>query len=88
MAQCPSPTQDKRLTRNQIKVIAAAIPGDMLEFFDYFVIGFVLAFIIKPWNLTFGQSANLFLETHYSFRADHISFTLTIEAILSPYARP
>jgi hypothetical protein len=30
MAQCPSPTQDKRLTRNQIKVIAAAIPGDML----------------------------------------------------------
>ena len=47
--------QARVLTRNQIKIIAAAIVGDMLEFFDYFLIGFVLAFIIKPWNLTFGR---------------------------------
>src|SRR3954454_9444278 len=45
------------LTGNQIKILMAAIIGDPLEFFDYFVIGFVLAFLIGPWKLTFGQSA-------------------------------
>ena len=46
-----------RLTGNQMKILAAAIIGDALEFFDYFLIGFVLAFLIGPWKLTFGQSA-------------------------------
>jgi putative MFS transporter len=55
--------QAKSLTGNQIKIIAAAIIGDMLEFFDYFLIGFVLAFIIKPWGLTFGQSAVILLSS-------------------------
>src|SRR6185312_17086724 len=55
--------QAKTLTRNQIKIIAAAIIGDMLEFFDYFLIAFVLAFIIKPWQLTGGQSAIILLSS-------------------------
>ncbi|HET6606699.1 MAG TPA: MFS transporter [Rhodopila sp.] len=55
--------QAKSLTTNQIKIIAAAIVGDMLEFFDYYLIGFVLAFIIKPWHLTFGQSAVILLSS-------------------------
>src|SRR6195952_4168402 len=55
--------QAKSLTINQIKIIAAAIVGDMLEFFDYYLIGFVLAFIIKPWHLTFGQSAVILLSS-------------------------
>src|SRR5260370_2594046 len=46
-----------KLTGNQKKIIAAAIIGDALEFFDYFLIAFVLAFLIGPWKLTFGQSA-------------------------------
>jgi putative MFS transporter len=45
------------LTGNQIRILVAAIFGDALEFFDYFLIGFVLAFLIGPWKLTFGQSA-------------------------------
>jgi putative MFS transporter len=53
----------RSLTGNQIKIVAAAIIGDMLEFFDYFLIGFVLAFIIKPWGLTFGQSAIILLSS-------------------------
>jgi MFS transporter, putative metabolite:H+ symporter len=53
----------RSLTGNQIKIVAAAIIGDMLEFFDYFLIGFVLAFIIKPWQLTFGQSAIILLSS-------------------------
>src|SRR5260221_10146031 len=52
-----------KLTGNQYRIIAAAILGDMLEFFDYFLIGFVLAFIIKPWQLTFGQSAVILLSS-------------------------
>ena len=55
--------QAKSLTSNQIKIIAAAIVGDMLEFFDYYLIGFVLAFIIQPWHLTFGQSAIILLSS-------------------------
>jgi putative MFS transporter len=53
----------RSLTGNQLKIIAAAIIGDMLEFFDYYLIGFVLAFIIRPWHLTFGQSAIILLSS-------------------------
>ena len=52
-----------RLTGNQKKIIAAAVIGDALEFFDYFLIGYVLAFIIGPWKLTFGQSAIVLLSS-------------------------
>src|SRR5476649_1419879 len=52
-----------KLTANQWKILGAAIIGDALEFFDYFLIGFVLAFIIGPWKLTFGQSAVVLLSS-------------------------
>src|ERR1700753_1642524 len=52
-----------RLTGNQIKILVAAIIGDALEFFDYFLIGFVLAFLIGPWKLTFGQSATVLMSS-------------------------
>ena len=51
------------LTGNQLKILTAAIIGDALEFFDYFLIGFVLAFLIGPWNLTFGQSATVLMSS-------------------------
>jgi MFS transporter, putative metabolite:H+ symporter len=53
----------RRLTSNQIKILSAAIIGDGLEFFDYFIIGFVLAFLVGPWNLTFGQSAIVLMSS-------------------------
>jgi putative MFS transporter len=52
-----------KLTSNQWRIVAAAILGDMLEFFDFFLIGFVLAIILKPWHLTFGQSAVILLSS-------------------------
>jgi MFS transporter, putative metabolite:H+ symporter len=52
-----------RLSPNQWRIIAAAVLGDMLEFFDYFLIGFVLAFIVGPWQLSFGQSAVILLSS-------------------------
>src|ERR1700686_3266103 len=51
------------LTPNQGRNGAPAVPGDMLGFFRYFLIGFVLAFIIGPWQLTFGQSAIILLSS-------------------------
>jgi putative MFS transporter len=51
------------LTGNQKRIVAAAILGDMLEFFDYFLIGFVLAFVVGPWKLTFMQSAIVLLSS-------------------------
>ncbi len=55
--------RQQRLTSNQVKIISAAIIGDMLEFFDYFLIGFVLAFIVGPWKLTFGESTIILLTS-------------------------
>ncbi|MGA2990619.1 MAG: MFS transporter [Candidatus Korobacteraceae bacterium] len=54
--------ENSRLTINHYKLITAAVLGDMLEFFDYFIIGFVLAFIVVPWKLSFGQTAIVLLS--------------------------
>jgi len=55
--------QRRSLTRNQKRIVTAAVLGDMLEFFDYFLIGFVLAFVVGPWKLTFLQSAIVLLSS-------------------------
>src|SRR5579862_6417206 len=54
--------QQERLTINQWKIIATAGVGDMLDFFDFFLIGYVLAFILKEWHLTYGQSAIILIS--------------------------
>src|SRR6185437_9180867 len=51
------------LTRSQHRIIAAAVLADGLEFFDYYLIGFALSFIVGPWKLTFGQSAMILLSS-------------------------
>jgi putative MFS transporter len=53
------------LTGNQRRIITAAVLGDMLEFFDYFLIGYVVAFIAGPWKLTFGESAVILLSSGF-----------------------
>ena len=45
--------EKQKLTANQWKIVAAATLGDMLDFFDFFLIGFVLAFIVGDWHLTY-----------------------------------
>src|SRR5260370_10919467 len=54
--------QQKKLTLNQWKIIATANVGDMLDFFDFFLIGYVLAFILKDWQITYGQSAVILIS--------------------------
>jgi MFS transporter, putative metabolite:H+ symporter len=55
--------RQQRLTGNQRRIVLAAILGNMLEFFDYFLIGFVLAFIVSPWKLTYLHSAIILLSS-------------------------
>jgi MFS transporter, putative metabolite:H+ symporter len=53
----------QKLTENQWKIALAATIGDMLDFFDFGLIAFVLAFIVKDWHLTFGQSGMILLAS-------------------------
>jgi len=48
--------QQQSLTANQWKIFTACLFSIMLDFFDFFLIGFVLAFFVGDWHLTFGQS--------------------------------
>jgi MFS transporter, putative metabolite:H+ symporter len=58
--------RQQKLTRNQWKIFAAATIGDMLDFFDFLLISFILAFIVKDWNLTYGQSGAILLASGVS----------------------
>src|SRR5829696_5486433 len=51
------------MTRRQYSIMAAAILADMLEFFDFFLLGFILSFIVGPWELTYNQTAFLLLTS-------------------------
>jgi MFS transporter, putative metabolite:H+ symporter len=55
--------QQTKLTENQWKIALAATLGDMLDFFDFLLIGFVLAYIVKDWHLTYGQSGSILLAS-------------------------
>lgn len=52
-----------RLTRNQWTVVGSAAIGGMLEFLDGYIIAFVLAFIIGPWKLQYGQAAIVLMSS-------------------------
>ena len=52
-----------RLTGNQIRLLVITIVCNLLEFYDLFLVGFVLAYIAGPWELTYGQSALLLLSS-------------------------
>src|ERR1700683_2573099 len=53
--------RQQRLTANQWKIVSAAILGDMLDFFDFFLIGYVLTFIVGEWHLSFMESGVILL---------------------------
>jgi putative MFS transporter len=55
--------REQKLTGNQYRIIGAVVLANMMEFFDFFIISFVLAFIIRPWGLTYGQSAIILLSS-------------------------
>jgi MFS transporter, putative metabolite:H+ symporter len=44
--------QQKKLTANQWRIILTTDLSEMLDFFDFFLIGYFLAFILKEWHIT------------------------------------
>src|SRR3984893_15769951 len=55
--------QQTKLTTNQWKLIVTGNLADLLDFFDFFLIGYVLAFINKEWQLTYWQGAVILLSS-------------------------
>ena len=55
--------QQRKLTTNQWKLIVTGNLADLLDFFDFFLIGYVLAFITKEWQLTYWQGAVILLSS-------------------------
>jgi MFS transporter, putative metabolite:H+ symporter len=63
VASIPQLDAPKRLNRRQSLIAVVGIVNGTLEFFDQYVIAFVLLFILKPWQLTYGQTAIVLLSS-------------------------
>ena len=55
--------RQKSLTINQWKIFVACLFSIVIDFFDFALIGFVLAFFVKDWHLTFGQSGAILFSS-------------------------
>jgi putative MFS transporter len=59
-----SPFQEqKQLSGHQRALLAMVGVGSMLEFWDAYLIGFIMAFLIKPWGLTYGVMGAVLLAS-------------------------
>src|SRR5713101_7306226 len=55
--------QQKTLTANQWKLICTANVADLLDFFDFFLIGYVTAALTKQWSLTYWEGGGILLAS-------------------------
>src|SRR5712691_3191232 len=55
--------QQKKLTVNQWKLICTANVADLLDFFDFFLIGYVAAALTKQWSLTYLEGGAILLAS-------------------------
>src|SRR6266581_4556872 len=55
--------QQERLTSNQWKLICTANIADLLDFFDFFLIGYVTAALTKEWQLPYWQGGAILLAS-------------------------
>ena len=53
----------KKLTANQWKLICTANIADLLDFFDFFLIGYVTAALTKEWQLPYWQGGAILLAS-------------------------
>lgn len=47
---------ERALTGNQKSLIGLVVVGNLAEYFDMFLIGFVVALLTQPWHLTGGEA--------------------------------
>jgi putative MFS transporter len=52
-----------KLTANQWKLICTANVADLLDFFDFFLIGYVTAALTKEWSLAYWQGGTILLAS-------------------------
>src|SRR6266498_1446130 len=55
--------RQKKLTANQWKLICTANIADLLDFFDFFLIGYVTAALTKEWSLPYWQGGAILLAS-------------------------
>src|SRR5215472_1791551 len=55
--------RQKKLTANQWKLICTANVADLLDFFDFFLIGYVTAALTKEWSLAYWQGGAILLAS-------------------------
>ena len=55
--------RQKKLTPNQWKLICTANVADLLDFFDFFLIGYVTAALTKEWSLAYWQGGTILLAS-------------------------
>src|SRR5262245_43844332 len=55
--------QQRKLTTNQWKLICTANLADLLDFFDFFLIGYVTAALTKQWSLTYWEGGAILLAS-------------------------
>ena len=55
--------RQKKLTTNQWKLICTANLADLLDFFDFFLIGYVTAALTKQWSLTYWEGGAILLAS-------------------------
>ncbi|NKF24152.1 MFS transporter [Solimonas marina] len=59
-----SPFQEQASLSNHQRALLAMVGiGSMLEFWDAYLIGFIMAFLIKPWGLTYGIMGAVLLSS-------------------------
>src|ERR1700738_1494968 len=55
--------RQKKLTANQWKLICTANVADLLDFFDFFLIGYVTAALTKEWSLPYWEGGAILLAS-------------------------
>src|SRR5216684_668877 len=55
--------QQTRLTSNQWKLICTANIADLLDFFDFFLIGYITAALTKEWSMPYWQGGAILLAS-------------------------
>jgi MFS transporter, putative metabolite:H+ symporter len=55
--------QQQKLTSNQWKLICTANVADLLDFFDFFLIGYITAALTKEWQLPYWQGGAILLAS-------------------------
>ena len=56
-------SEDAKISSRHFKMVSMSGINVMMDFFDNFIIAFVLASIIGPWGLTYGQSSIVLLAS-------------------------